>query len=302
MLVFFVGFLALSALTVALTDGTNAAPKEAMDTISDALLMAAQLDLVAEEAVSDAPVIADSLGSSTRDAVVGAAWAANVGITIWDGEFRYQSNGYPNHELPNQFLAQQQRGFAPPAPATLSDLDRVVPVVESPIDMTITLNPTLAEEVTEAPVGTIGVLINGAQLYRDAPLFDIDDVVSFEWSFVDICNGHPTAAIGDGAGEYHYHGVPTCTTDAVDVEWQHSSMIGVLIDGFPVYGSNDVGGVPVAPDVLDACSGHFGPTPEFPEGIYHYHLLDDVSFDPIPCLRGELPTPPATLPLQTTGE
>jgi hypothetical protein len=22
---------------------------------------------------------------------------------------------------------------------------------------------------------------------------------------------------------------------------------------------------------LDVCNGHFGPTPEFPEGIYHYH-------------------------------
>ncbi len=22
---------------------------------------------------------------------------------------------------------------------------------------------------------------------------------------------------------------------------------------------------------LDACNGHFGPTPDFPQGIYHYH-------------------------------
>lgn len=35
---------------------------------------------------------------------------------------------------------------------------------------------------------------------------------------------------------------------------------------------------------LDMCNGHFGPTPEYPDGIYHYHIT--VEFPYIPrCLR-----------------
>ena len=56
---------------------------------------------------------------------------------------------------------------------------------------------------------------------------------------------------------------------------------------------------------LDSCNGHFGPTPEFPAGIYHYHLLDEVSANPIPCLSGvvaDIDTPvPATPEISSEG-
>ena len=126
--------------------------------------------------------------------------------------------------------------------------------------------------------------------YNDGDLVNRVQPQSFENGYVDLCNGHPAGVNANGisAGSYHYHAVPSCTTDAIDVEGQHSSIVGVLIDGFPVYGSNDVGGAPIQRWHLDECSGHVGPTPEFPNGIYHYHLLDEVSPDPIACLSGEL--------------
>jgi hypothetical protein len=31
---------------------------------------------------------------------------------------------------------------------------------------------------------------------------------------------------------------------------------------------------------LDECNGRFGPTPEFPDGIYHYYLTDAFPFIP----------------------
>ena len=78
----------------------------------------------------------------------------------------------------------------------------------------------------------------------------------------------------------------------------HSAVIGVSMDGYPIYGlwgyddNMDVvemrssyqlkegetgyNGIDDYEFVqgmghLDVCNGHFGPTPEFPEGIYHYH-------------------------------
>jgi hypothetical protein len=63
-------------------------------------------------------------------------------------------------------------------------------------------------------------------------------------------------------------------------------MIGVLRDGFPVYGNLGEDGVEVTNGDLDACSGHFGPTPEFPDGIYHYHLTEDEAPYSVDCYKG----------------
>ena len=78
----------------------------------------------------------------------------------------------------------------------------------------------------------------------------------------------------------------------------HSAVIGVSMDGYPIYGlwgydinmnvvemrssyqlkegETGYNGIDDYEFVqglghLDVCNGHFGPTPEFPEGIYHYH-------------------------------
>ena len=78
----------------------------------------------------------------------------------------------------------------------------------------------------------------------------------------------------------------------------HSAVIGVSMDGYPIYGlwgyddqmnvvemkssyklkEGETGYNGIDDYIyvqglghLDVCNGHFGPTPEFPEGIYHYH-------------------------------
>ncbi len=78
----------------------------------------------------------------------------------------------------------------------------------------------------------------------------------------------------------------------------HSAVIGVAMDGYPIYGlwgyddqmnivemkssyklkQGETGYNGIDDYVyvqglghLDVCNGHFGPTPEFPDGIYHYH-------------------------------
>jgi hypothetical protein len=60
-------------------------------------------------------------------------------------------------------------------------------------------------------------------------------------------------------------------------------VVGIAFDGFPIYGPQDEGGEP--PTDLDDCQGHVGPTPEQPEGIYHYHLSAEDPFS-LPCLMG----------------
>ncbi|MGJ8624962.1 MAG: YHYH protein, partial [Yoonia sp.] len=103
-------------------------------------------------------------------------------------------------------------------------------------------------------------------------------------AFLDECNGHPLASGAD----YHYHGIPVCITVDLDVAGEHSYMLGVLEDGFPVYANQDVNGEIIGDSELDECSGHFGPTPEFSNGIYHYHLTADDAPYMIDCYHGEI--------------
>jgi hypothetical protein len=62
----------------------------------------------------------------------------------------------------------------------------------------------------------------------------------------------------------------------VDREHGPSHLIGVALDGFPIYGDKDMKGEAVAPQRLDACNGITSATPEFPQGVYHYVLPSGV--------------------------
>ena len=48
-------------------------------------------------------------------------------------------------------------------------------------------------------------------------------------------------------------------------------LLGFLLDGFPVYGQKDMDGA--IPSDLDEANGHTGVTADYPDGIYHYHIV-----------------------------
>jgi len=230
---------------------------------------------------------------NTKNALDSAKWSDNVSITVTSDSFNYISDGIPNHELPDQFIVPAD-GNRPPFnnddPGDFNIVDTVDLIKETPIDVDITLNPKYSETITRTSLGQIGVMISGAQLfndYEDMQLSSValDDNLTMDGaSFVDSCSGHP---LQEGTN-YHYHGVPFCITDNVDITGEHSTVIGFLLDGFPVYGNKDVEGIEITNASLDECSGHFGPTPEFPEGIYHYHLTADEAPYSIDCFHGEI--------------
>ena len=192
--------------------------------------------------------------------------------------------------------------------------------------------------------GAIAVAINGVPLYgpEDGP--GGDAVAAEHGAFEEdrqpidlgICHGHN--AMG---GTYHYHADSNCmhwhagegenikddydmsTPKAVaqnTYDGNHSKVIGVAYDGYPIYGfwgyDADMNIVEMKGSYelkdgetgyngiddykyteglghLDVCNGHFGPTPEFPLGIYHYHSTmqngaGDMGFPYfLICYRGE---------------
>lgn len=136
-------------------------------------------------------------------------------------------------------------------------------IAEQNIVFTIPLNPKEATNKQATPMGPIGISRNGVVFFNQyaaggSPL--TNEINSF-----DQWLGHPT-----GRDQYHYHIEPTYLTQ----EFGDDAFLGLLADGFPVYGSVE-NGVTLTSSDLDEYHGHKSATADFPEGIYHYHITAD---------------------------
>jgi hypothetical protein len=139
-------------------------------------------------------------------------------------------------------------------------------IVSQSLTFKIPIAPAEATTHQATPLGPIGVSLNGVPFFNQyagpgQPL--TNEVNSF-----DQYNGHPQQF-----GQYHYHVEPLYITSLKG----KSSLLGVLLDGFPVYGPLENGSTLTDAD-LDIYHGHFGPTTDFPGGIYHYHITADAPY------------------------
>ncbi len=223
----------------------------------------------------DASAVVDADELAIRTAVAeNAQWGDNVTITIDGSSMIFQSDGLPSHEYLDTYLGDGQDGKFIAGGVDAYDASFTIPLV-----------PTPADAPSETGNGAIGVAISGA-VYFDPyegngtnTVANDDNETIDGIPFIDACGGHP---LPNGLS-YHYHGIPFCITDAVDAPGEHSVLIGYLFDGYPIYGPQDVDGE--EPTDLDACLGHTGPTPEFDEDTYHYHVSSTANYIS-ECLNG----------------
>lgn len=122
---------------------------------------------------------------------------------------------------------------------------------------------------TQSGYASVGITVNGLAIFNNAAA--PGDVLASEVSTFDKFNGHP-----QNSGVYHHHSQPLNVSD------NNSNLIGILLDGFPVYGRDcDNGtvdpGNDTTPNNLDANHGHTAVTVLFPGGIYHYHYTNDTT-------------------------
>ncbi|MCW7503062.1 YHYH protein [Leptospira sp. 1 VSF14] len=124
---------------------------------------------------------------------------------------------------------------------------------------------------TQSGYASVGITVNGLAIFNNAAA--APDTLSTEAQTFDKYNGHP-----QNAGIYHHHSQPLNVTN------DNANLIGMLIDGYPVYGLKcDNGTASTADDdtpgnvgpALDTNHGHTAATVLFPSGIYHYHYAYD---------------------------
>lgn len=137
-------------------------------------------------------------------------------------------------------------------------------ISEQNISFEIPLHPKEATSKEETSLGPIGISRNGVVFFNqyagpnNQPL--TNEINSF-----DQFNGHPA-----GQGNYHYHIEPTYLT----ATYGEDAILGLLADGFPVYGPVENGSA-VTNEDLDDYHGHTHSTDDFPNGIYHYHITSE---------------------------
>ena len=153
------------------------------------------------------------------------------------------------------------------------------------VSATFNICPNKASTATSANGGAIGIIFSGTALfnpYEATGTVALSDNASYTFtqngttytaSFLDPCAQHTTGGGNMGGSTWHYHGNPTCWTSVVDGSSSGPShIIGIALDGFPIYGGRDINGNVVDTATLDSCNGITSATPEFPSGAYHYVL------------------------------
>lgn len=256
------------------------------------------LGLIPASASADTISMGSAKGTNTTPAYRGTGWGDNVTVSF-DKErklLRYRSNGMPNHELlpeyavpnPGVVVPNESNSHIEPASQAIDPQN---------YDFPITTTPRKANRKTKIKTGPVGLMISGAMTYNPfegdgttvalASNFTLTNPNGVEVPFLDPCIGHPAPR---PLSAYHYHGLSTCVTRQVDRKNRPSHITGIAFDGFPIYGNRDIDGKKVKPKDLDSCNGINSPTPEFPNGIYHYVLLDvPTKQSSIRCLRGKVP-------------
>jgi len=136
-------------------------------------------------------------------------------------------------------------------------------IAEQNIVFTITLNPEEATNKEATPLGPIGISRNGVVFFNQYA--GPDEPLTNEINSFDQYLGHPA-----GNDQYHYHIEPTYLTQ----EFGDDAFLGLLADGFPVYGPVENGNT-ISNSDLDVYHGHTSVIPDFPNGIYHYHITSE---------------------------
>jgi hypothetical protein len=213
------------------------------------------------------------------------------------------TTGKPDYTPNAYYLAPSSAGQTPVAYTATSKMGLSVVSYASVIapslkgsTATINICPTLASSTTATSLGAIGYLISGTDMFNpfeaDATTAAVADNASYTFTdstgtqqtayFLDQCDSHSNGST------WHAHGNPNCITSQVDTATGPSHIIGIALDGFPIYGGRDINGAIVNVSQLDACNGITSPTPEFPSGAYHYVLPIGVTtkYASINCYSG----------------
>ncbi len=190
-------------------------------------------------------------------------FGSSVQVTVEGTTVVIRTTGVPDHKSP-YFGASDSRyeAYNGTNPAFQLNPNRIL--AQTGV-FRIPITPTKQATPSPTPLGPIGISVNGVPIFNQYA--GPNQPLTGEINSFDQYAGHPQQT-----GVYHYHIEPTYLTRN-----GRDALVGVLLDGYPVYGPLENGKLLTSAD-LDAAHGHTTPTKEFPSGIYHYHTTGDAPY------------------------
>ena len=188
---------------------------------------------------------------------------SSVSVTT-EGDFLViKTNGTPDHKSP--YFAKTDNRFEEYNGINSKFQLNPNVIITQNLTFKIPLKPAEASTKAATRLGPIGVSLNGVPFFNQ--FAGPSQPLTNEINSFDQYAGHPQQQ-----GLYHYHVEPLFLTKAKGSD----AFLGLLLDGFPVYGPKE-NGVLIKESDLDSYHGHTTKTADFPNGIYHYHI---TSTDP----------------------
>lgn len=186
--------------------------------------------------------------------------AKNVSTTIEGNFLIIKCDAVPDHKSP--YFALSDVKYEKYNGSNVRYQQNPNLIVSQTLTFRFPLIPKEASAKSATPLGPIGVALNGIPFFNQYA--GPNQPLSFEIDSFDQFGGHPQQM-----GQYHYHLEPYYLTKNKGKD----AFLGMLLDGFPVYGPSE-NGKPITNADLDAYHGHFTKNTDFPNGIYHYHITD----------------------------
>jgi len=210
-----------------------------------------------------------------------------VSITTSGSNLVVASNSVPDHDILKDYKYRDiYRGFC-------------ITITGQTFSMTVPKSPTMNSASSCLP-SVAGVALNGVQIWNQYNPENMATTALTDWAAklsgvpngvdagrgfmgepMDVCGGHP----GPLGSAYHYHKMPPegRSWDAICfanvTEGVASTILGVAVDGFPIYGPFDSTGTELTPADLDECNGITV------NGEYRYIVTRDFPYGP-GCLWG----------------
>ncbi len=197
-------------------------------------------------------------------------WQADFAINVTSGKRVITTNGLPSHPTGVFPIAASDAAYA---------YDRNPNSIKGQtFTYSLTENPTFGSPSCMG--GEVGVMLTGVPLFN---AFDAGGRDAGAWEVQDSCSGHPQIS-----GEYHYHTLSSCITDA-----SVHTVIGYALDGFPITGPNVGTNNILTTKDLDACHGITSQMSISGKNVtaYHYVMTQDFPYS-VSCFRAAAANPP----------
>lgn len=196
-----------------------------------------------------------------------ASFGQNVTIALDGTEVVIEATGRPDHTSTYWNPDNSSGLYVEPDPSITTVAQMSPGFIEqynNLYTLRVPTNPTLATSSTATSLGPVGIAISGAPLFNDqeGPNVNLEQ---------GVLSGFDRNGAHTGPETYHYHIEPRAISN------DDSSLIGVMADGFFIYGRREFSNGDNYPTDLDISGGHTGITQHSgTDAEYHYHMKNEL--------------------------